>query len=254
MTSKCSVKASYGYSNSDQQTRHTKKLLNEDRFFSPPSSERRPDDSSEPSMESIEEEMARVCGERVDSPIPSPVPLKDSPPPKPCPINLPMPTPQPDSLETKKAVSGRIKPVPPDVPNGQTVPNWHLLRLKHESDLQRKMKRLEEEEGPEKRARLEKRFLELFGPDELVVVGSPNGIIPEKKDKDAIAALTVKHLMPLYKKQKIASKDLFKKLAKHISAKLMENQNNPDEKDVQLIVQEYFQNGKCVSTEADITI
>lgn len=277
MTSKLSVKASYGYSKSDPPSRHKNNLVNEGRFYCPLPSERSLDHPSGPSMESIEEEMARVCGEGVDNS----VRLKDSS--KSSHSHLPMSTVQPDSCATKKCASGGMQHVPSDVESvGQcnkelsSVVNWHLLRLKNESELQKKMKRLEEEGGAEKRARLEKRFLALFGPDELTVC-SPNANASEKKEKDIIAALTVKHLMPMYKKQKIASKELFKKLAKHISNKLMEKIKSPgiklylvyckqflnscyiiflcifaEEKDVQAIVQEYFQNGKCVSTETDI--
>lgn len=239
MTSKFSVNVPCGHLKFDPQSRHKRKLDNKSGFYSPALS-----DTSEPSMESIEEEMARVCGEGERSPLP----FKSSH------MHHPKTTLQSVSHETRKHSSGGIKPISPEAQNIEQckVTDWRLLRLKNESDFQKKMKLLSEQQGgAQKRARLEKRFLELFGEDE-ITISSPTGNMPEKKDKDAIAALTVKHLMPMYKKQKIASKDLFKKLAKHISGTLTEKLNSPDERDLQSIVQEYFQNGKCVLSEADI--
>lgn len=93
--------------------------------------------------------------------------------------------------------------------------DWKFLRRKHEAEMKRRLEKLDKEGNFQKKAKLERKFSELFGPDELAVDAL------NCKKKDDIAAITVKHLMPFYKTQRISSKDLFKKLAKHISESMM---------------------------------
>lgn len=190
-----------------------RKKTNEGRFHSPVvCSEKSFEHTSEPSLDWIEEEMAKVCGEGTAA-------IFEQPKPAFC---------QAEKFSTKD--TKQVLSNPPDNELSDkdftTTCNWHLLRLKNEADLEKRLKRVEEVGGIEKRAKLEKRFLDLFGPDEKTL-NYPTGKNLEKKERDELAALTVKHLMPMYKKQKIASRDLFKKLAKHISDNLLEKLNAP---------------------------
>lgn len=194
-------------------------------------------------LEWIEEEMARVCGEEsANSDTDSKCsPLKSSPilgESKPGlsikeVVSITNGSKSEKKEMTRNPISkSNIKPI-----------DWRLVRMKHEALLEKKLKKAEETGGAEKRAKLERRFRELFGEPTLS---------PDIKRKDEIAAFTVKHLMPMYKKQKIASKDLFKKLAKHISTSVLDKVKTPGEDDVRSKVSEYFRDGKCVSGEEDI--
>lgn len=153
------------------------------------------------SYDSIEEEMARVCGERVDN-----SGNIDE-------LNRPAPS---AYIYEMKFSEGIKLAIPYTQPPNKHV-DWRLLRIKHEAELEEKLKRIEKIGGLEKRARLQRRFIQLFGEDTAY----------SKKEREEVTALTVKYLMPFYKKQKIASRDLFKKVAKHISGSLLERPNLP---------------------------
>lgn len=188
----------------------------------------------------IEKEMARVCGEGIgntavgsgelQSPFHSPCDTLDKKP------ILPLKRKGDKNVHIVESLHPSLKL------------DWRHLRQKHETELRTKLDKLEATGDLEKRRRLEKRFIELFGEEDWCNESQ----FEKKKMKDEIAAYTVKHLMPMYKAQRIVSKDLFKKLAKHISSCVMEKFDFPDEKCVELLVQDFFCNEKSVMSEADI--
>lgn len=229
---------------------HHSKTDNIHEFCSSPCTSK--NSSYQPSLDWMEEELARVCGEGSEE---KSSPIIMSPQENP---NSSLPIELSEKLvEGNSLNNNNIKPEIEKIQENNTAPSikplangfsWRLLRKKNEAELERKLKKIEMNGGTEKRARLERRFTELFGPDDV----HPSALNGKRKDREEIAALTVKHLMPMYKKQKIASKDLFKKLAKQISNCIMEKVDCPGENDVQSKVQELFANGKTFTSEVDI--
>ena len=71
-------------------------------------------------------------------------------------------------------------------------------------------------------------------------------------NKKEIADAVVKYLMSYYKQKKIANKDLFKKLARFITAKVVDTKPKEIEASVQEYVGVYFEGIEAVNSEADI--
>ncbi|XP_069690832.1 ATP-dependent DNA helicase Q5-like isoform X2 [Periplaneta americana] len=70
-------------------------------------------------------------------------------------------------------------------------------------------------------------------------------------NKQAIADTVVKHLMPFYKEKKIASRDLFKFLARQVAHHL-EEVKNTDESSIKKFVRDFFNVKDTVNSESDV--
>ncbi|KAK3930178.1 ATP-dependent DNA helicase Q5 [Frankliniella fusca] len=200
----------------------------------------------------MEEEMARVCGEESEDKPPPTISSEEitsltfpSDNSKNAVEEIPLNN---NNYNTKPLLENNI--LASIKPPSTNVFNWRQIRKKNEAELERKLKEIEKSGGAEKRARLERRFTELFGPDDVSTSTSTG----KRKDREEIASLTVKHLMPMYKKQKIASKELFKKLAKRLSDSILEKEESPGESDVQSRVRKLFADGRNITSEEDISL
>ncbi|KAG8224045.1 hypothetical protein J437_LFUL001122 [Ladona fulva] len=83
---------------------------------------------------------------------------------------------------------------------------------------------------------------------------------PQSKSSDSsvnkkkVADWVVKYLMPFYSQQKIASRELFKVLARNMSHHMLLNEEPPtDESVVKKRVKDFFKKHEVVTSEADIT-
>ncbi|KAL7633291.1 UNVERIFIED_CONTAM: hypothetical protein RMT77_016396 [Armadillidium vulgare] len=74
----------------------------------------------------------------------------------------------------------------------------------------------------------------------------------ESSSKQVIADLVIKYLMPYYKEKRIHSKDLFKKLARFITNKISDYQDQNHETDAKEYVEVFFSRIKTLKSEADI--
>ncbi|PNF16125.1 hypothetical protein B7P43_G03266 [Cryptotermes secundus] len=74
-----------------------------------------------------------------------------------------------------------------------------------------------------------------------------------KVNRQTVADTVVKHLMPFYKEKRIASRDLFKLLARQLAHHLLEHYST-DERTVKKFVDGFFKSHKTVSTESDVCI
>jgi len=122
-------------------------------------------------------------------------------------------------------IEPEVKPAAP--PEDQDDVNLELLGRLHEAQLQSRLEHIRKHWPLERQARLKRRFVELFGredEEDLLAQVSPK---EAAKCKQRIAPWIVKHLMPLYKEKRIASRHLFKSLAKHISDLLIQRNLHP---------------------------
>nr|CAD7403970.1 unnamed protein product [Timema cristinae] len=100
-----------------------------------------------------------------------------------------------------------------------------------------------------KKARVRKRFIELFGSNDGDILCSDKEII---MFKDRISSWIVKYLMPFYRQRRITSRALFKYLARHIANSIINKDWYPAENDVQESIEDFFNNHETVSTEDDV--
>jgi len=80
-----------------------------------------------------------------------------------------------------------------------------------------------------------------------------NGAGTVKLSRQSIAETVVKHLMPFYKEKRIASRDLFKFLARQLAHHLQEH-HSTDESSVKKFVGAFFKIHKTITTESDVCI
>nr|CAD7262069.1 unnamed protein product [Timema shepardi] len=100
-----------------------------------------------------------------------------------------------------------------------------------------------------KKARVRKRFIELFGSNDGDILCSDKEIIVFK---DRISSWIVKYLMPFYRQRRITSRPLFKYLARHIANSIINKDWYPAEDDVQESIEDFFNTHETVSTEDDV--
>lgn len=126
--------------------------------------------------------------------------------------------------------------------------NWHAEYIAQSCNLTRILSRL----SNGRRKYVQRKMLRLFGPvdEPLVEMCEENVTVCRKR----IASVVVNELTPLYQNKRISSKYLFKRLAKRLTASLMETSYAPESRYVKKCVHEFFRDKKCISSDKDITL
>ncbi|XKL61897.1 hypothetical protein PGB90_001730 [Kerria lacca] len=108
-----------------------------------------------------------------------------------------------------------------------------------------------EELSSSKRQKLDEKFVQLFGKDHAIdyyfLSDEQKSITCRKR----IAKYVVVELTNYYNKKKIASKQLFKTMAKHITSILLGRSLFPDPNEIKKSVEEFFLDGRIINTEED---
>nr|CAD7403792.1 unnamed protein product [Timema poppensis] len=72
------------------------------------------------------------------------------------------------------------------------------------------------------------------------------------QDRKVVADRVVKYLMPFYKRDRIATRELFKMLARHLVHQMFDDRRETDEASVKQTVQMFFKKHRLVKSEADL--
>ncbi|XP_054272176.1 uncharacterized protein LOC128992563 [Macrosteles quadrilineatus] len=123
--------------------------------------------------------------------------------------------------------------------------NWFAEETAQSCNLSRILMRM----TTKQREKVMKKIKDLFGDDHCsqLELSEANIAICRKR----IASVVVMELTPVYQAKRIASRHLFKFLAKKITQSIMEKSLAPDTKDIRWRVKKYFDDGKVIMSEAD---
>uniref|UniRef100_A0A1B6IJH8 Set2 Rpb1 interacting domain-containing protein n=1 Tax=Homalodisca liturata TaxID=320908 RepID=A0A1B6IJH8_9HEMI len=123
--------------------------------------------------------------------------------------------------------------------------NWFAEEIAQSCNFTRSFLRL----STQQRKRVNIKIEKLFGNENnpLTELTEKNITICRKR----IASVVVMELTPIYQAKKIASRHLFKFLAKKITKSLMDNSYAPDTKNIRWKVKEFFSDGKVIMSESD---
>ncbi|CAG2064828.1 unnamed protein product [Timema podura] len=72
------------------------------------------------------------------------------------------------------------------------------------------------------------------------------------QDRKVVADRVVKYLMPFYKRDRIATRELFKMLARHLVHQMFDDRRETDEASVKQTVHMFFKKHRLVESEADL--
>uniref|UniRef100_A0A1B6L9R8 Set2 Rpb1 interacting domain-containing protein n=1 Tax=Graphocephala atropunctata TaxID=36148 RepID=A0A1B6L9R8_9HEMI len=158
-----------------------------------------------------------------------------------------------DNLDSRLAAMGLLGPI--DIETEKAIAelgtykskknNWFAEEIAQSCNFTRSLLRL----STQQKDRVKIKLKELFGHEDesLTELTEKNITVCRKR----IASVVVMELTPIYQAKKIASRHLFKFLAKKITKSLMEHSYAPDTKNIRWKVKEFFSDGKVIMSESD---
>ncbi|XP_039288852.1 uncharacterized protein LOC111043820 [Nilaparvata lugens] len=168
-------------------------------------------------------------------------------------LNVEEPSPVPDEEQEEEEVAPSPTPSPapspcqPPTPRSKHKGTWYMEMVAHVCHFHRVYSQL----TAEQQARVDVRIVELFGPrsnDRSVKLSEDNLSVCQKR----IASMVVAELTPYLQRKLIASRGLFKMLAKRVTESIMEESYAPDSSKVKQFVLDFFERNKSVRSMIDI--